>query len=60
MKKLSNFLKKDWVLIILIILGFAVGLYFYPSLPSRVPIHWNLKGEVNGYGSKFLELLDFP
>jgi len=53
MKKISNVLKKDWVILILIVLGFALGVYFYPSLPDRVPVHWNLKGQVNGYGSKF-------
>ncbi|MBZ9688960.1 SdpI family protein [Clostridium estertheticum] len=54
MKKISNVLKKDWVILILIVLGFALGVYFYPSLPNRVPIHWNSKGQVDGYGSKFL------
>ena len=54
MKKISNVLKKDWVMLILIILGFALGLYFYPLLPDRVPTHWNFKGQVDGYGGKFL------
>jgi uncharacterized membrane protein len=54
MKKISNVLKKDWGLLILIVLGFALGVYFYPSLPSRVPIHWNSKGQIDGYGGKFL------
>lgn len=54
MKKISNVLKKDWVILILIVLGFALGVYFYPSLPDKVPINWNSKGEVSGYGSKFL------
>ena len=52
MLKISSILKKDWLIIILILLGFALGAYFYPSLPDRVPIHWNVNGEVNGYGSK--------
>jgi uncharacterized membrane protein len=54
MKKISNVLKKDWGILILIVLGFALGVYFYPSLPDKVPIHWNSKGQINGYGSKFL------
>jgi uncharacterized membrane protein len=30
----------------------ATSLYVYPSLPARVPTHWNLHGEVNAYGSR--------
>ncbi|MBU3202139.1 SdpI family protein [Clostridium estertheticum] len=53
MKKISNVLKKDKGILILIFLGFALGVYFYPLLPNRVPIHWNFKGQVDGYGGKF-------
>lgn len=52
MKKISNFLKKDWILILLILLGFIMGIYFYPSLPDKMPIHWDIHGQVNGYRSK--------
>ena len=60
MKKISNVMKKDWVILILIVLGFALGVYFYPSLPSRVPIHWNSKGQIDGYGSKFFGTFGIP
>lgn len=60
MKKISNVLKKDWPILILIALGFILGAYFYPSLPNRVPIHWNLKGEANGYGSRFYGAFGLP
>ncbi|MCB2359694.1 SdpI family protein [Clostridium estertheticum] len=53
MKKISNILKKDLGILFLIILGFALGVYFYPLLPTKVPIHWNFKGQVDGYGSRF-------
>lgn len=52
MKKISNFLKKDWILILFILLGFIMGIYFYPSLPDKMPIHWDIHGQVNGYRSK--------
>ncbi|MDQ7094836.1 SdpI family protein [Desulfosporosinus sp. PR] len=60
MTKLSVLLKKDWPILLLIILGFALGIYFYPSLPDRVPIHWNAQGEINGYGSKLFATLGLP
>lgn len=30
----------------------AVGVWAYPHLPDRVPLHWDWRGEVNRYGSK--------
>ncbi len=60
MPKISSILKQDWLIIILILLGFALGIYFYPLLPDRVPIHWNASGEVNGYGSKLFGTFGLP
>ncbi|MGC7872960.1 SdpI family protein [Desulfosporosinus sp. SYSU MS00001] len=60
MKNVSSLLKKDWPILILIVLGFAMGIYFYPSLPNRVPIHWNAQGQVNGYGSKLFGTFGIP
>lgn len=60
MLKISSILKQDWLIIILILLGFALGAYFYPSLPDRVPIHWNATGEINGYGSKLSGAFGLP
>lgn len=60
MKKINDILKKDWAVIIVIILGFALGAYFYKSLPDRVPIHWNLRGEANGYGNKLFGAFGLP
>src|SRR5262249_41133047 len=32
----------------------------YGSLPDRVPIHWNIRGEVDGYGSRTLAAFLMP
>ena len=60
MQKISSILKRDWLIIILILLGFALGVYYYPSLPDRVPVHWNANGEINGYGSKLFGAFGLP
>ncbi|MHB8075759.1 DUF1648 domain-containing protein [Desulfosporosinus fructosivorans] len=60
MPKISDTLKKDWLILILILIGFALGIYFYPSLPDKVPTHWNASGEVNGYGSKLFGAFGLP
>lgn len=38
----------------------GVSLWAWPLAPDRVPIHWNLQGEVDGYGSKTMGLLLAP
>jgi uncharacterized membrane protein len=50
--KLYN-IKKELFLIILILAIFAVGYYFYPQLPERVPTHW-------GWSSKTFAVFFFP
>ncbi len=30
----------------------GVSVWLYPSLPDRIPTHWNIKGQVDGYGNK--------
>jgi len=32
----------------------------FPSLPARVPIHWNIQGQVDGYGSPLFATLFVP
>lgn len=34
-----------------IALPFAYAFYLYPSLPASIPIHFNIKGEADGWGS---------
>jgi len=44
----------------IILLSFAIGIYFYPQMPEMVASHWNAQGEVNGYMSKFWGLFLMP
>jgi len=60
MQKISSVLKQDWLILILILLGFALGAYFYPSLPDKMPNHWGINGEINGYGSKMAGAFTLP
>lgn len=39
---------------------FAAALWAWPQLPDRLPIHWNIHGEVDGWGNKFMGLLFVP
>ncbi len=37
----------------LVLLAFLVTLWFYPRLPDPMATHWNARGEVDGYSSRF-------
>jgi uncharacterized membrane protein len=42
-----------WIIAILLTLAaWALSAWFYPSLPQRVPTHWNIQGNVDGWGDK--------
>lgn len=36
----------------LTVVAWVSALVAYPYLPEQVPIHWNIRGEVDGYGDK--------
>jgi uncharacterized membrane protein len=40
----------------------ALGATFalYPSLPARIPTHWNIRGEIDAYGDKSWALFLLP
>ena len=39
---------------------FAGAAWAWPSAPAQIPIHWNIAGQIDGYGSKFTGLLLLP
>lgn len=39
---------------------FVINLILYPQLPDLIPIHWGLKGEVDGYAPKSVVLFMGP
>jgi len=49
-----------WIIAILLIaIAAGAAAWLYPSLPEQVPTHWNIRGEVDGYGGKWTLFL-FP
>ncbi|MCD6233352.1 SdpI family protein [bacterium] len=55
-----KFKKTDIIIISLISLSFIVGIYLYPQMPEKMASHWNVKGEVDGYLSKFWGIFLMP
>jgi uncharacterized membrane protein len=52
-------LKKELPLIAIVLLPFIYLAYLWNELPSKVPVHWNIEGEIDRYGDKS-ELLIIP
>lgn len=43
-----------------IVAMFALAIWTWPSAPAQIPIHWNIAGQINGYGPKLLGLFILP
>jgi uncharacterized membrane protein len=52
-------LKKELSLITIVLLPFIYLAYIWNQLPEKVPMHWNIKGEIDRYGEK-MELIIIP
>jgi uncharacterized membrane protein len=46
--------------LVIIAAMFAVAAWAWPQVPDRLPVHWNIRGEVDGWGNKFTGLLLLP
>lgn len=52
--------KSEATALIIILVSFLIGIYFYPQMPEKIASHWGINGEVNGYMSKFWGLFIMP
>lgn len=52
-------LKKELPILAIVLLPFIYLAYIWNELPSKVPMHWNIKGEIDRYGDK-TELIIIP
>jgi uncharacterized membrane protein len=52
-------LKKELPLIAIVLLPFIYLAYIWNQLPEKVPMHWDIKGEIDRYGEK-MELIIIP
>ena len=53
-------LRSDIPQVVLIALMFALAGWSWSRLSDQIPTHWNLQGQVDGHGNKFVGLLLLP
>lgn len=46
--------------LVIVLISFAIGIYFYSRMPDMMASHWDYRGEVDGYMSKFWGLFLMP
>lgn len=56
---MKSTLQKELPLIAVVLLPFIYLAYIWDRLPEKVPMHWNIQGEIDRYGNK-LELIIIP
>jgi len=52
--------KTTLAIFLIILLSFAVGVYFYRQMPDKMVSHWNARGEADGHMPKFWGLFLMP
>ncbi len=52
--RLLNFLKNEWLILTILLAPFIYLSFVWYQLPSALPIHWNLAGEVDNQGPRYL------
>lgn len=50
---MNETLKKELPIVGFVLLPFIYLTYLWNSLPEKVPIHWNYKGEIDDWGTKY-------
>ena len=57
---IKNYWKTLLITSLIILLPMVAGLVFWDRLPAQIPIHWNLEGEVDNWGSKAVVVFVLP
>lgn len=53
-------LKKEWFILVILIVPFFVSAYFWDELPDEVPTHFNIQGEADDWGPKWMAAYMIP
>ncbi|AKM84634.1 MAG: hypothetical protein VE98_C0001G0177 [candidate division Kazan bacterium GW2011_GWA1_50_15] len=59
-QKIKFTVKSEWFSVLMIAAVIAGGLWAYPLLPDRVPSHWGITGQVDGWTSRLGHVIGVP
>lgn len=45
---------REWMIWSILLLPALMTAVYWNALPEQIPIHWNLRGEVDGYGPRYM------
>lgn len=49
---MRRFIRSEWLMLLILLSALVAAVLIYPYMPERIPIHWNIRGEVDNYGSR--------
>lgn len=52
MQKIKFSFRTEWFSWLMLLAVIAIAIYAYPLLPDKVPSHWNLAGQIDGWASR--------
>ncbi|MDZ7771405.1 MAG: SdpI family protein [Balneolaceae bacterium] len=58
--KLLATLKKEWYILLLLLLPYVLIPFIGGQVPDQVPTHWNIQGQADGFSDKSFVLWWFP
>ncbi len=58
--KVLDTLKKEWYVLIILLLPFVASAVLWNDLPDVVPTHFNIQGEADDYGPKWMTAILIP
>ncbi len=57
---LSETLKKEWFVLLILLVPFVASFMLWDQLPEEVPTHFNIKGEADDWGPKWITAIMLP
>lgn len=58
--KIKEYLKFDWLLLVIILIPFIIIPLVWNSLPEQIPMHWNFEGMVDNWAPRFPGIFYLP
>jgi uncharacterized membrane protein len=58
--KSQSWIRKELINLLIIIVPFIFIALKWNDFPDKIPMHWNIKGEIDNYGSRAFGLLALP